>query len=197
MIPAFGDRIAFPFPIFFSSPISKSIRVLSYKIFNSKRNQSLNFLYSHPNTDVFHSKCLMALLSSSVTACLASNLQPTFSLSQSACNRGRKNDLDAELNTFTHLLPSFCSSHGVSFSLPCYPGVQSQGREHSSDVIDKGERDDGTQKRDIEDVKLATSYCVNSQVPRVEPSLSVIASPETRIHAITLRIYRKDIKGVI
>jgi len=134
----------------------------------------------------------MALLSSSVTACLASNSQPTFSLSQSACSRGRKNYLDAELNTFTHLLPSFCSSHGVSFSIPCYPGVQSQGREHSCDVIDTGEGDDGTQKRDIEDVKLVTSCCVNSQVPHVEPWLSVKASPESRIHASTLRMYKKS-----
>lgn len=60
------------------------------------------------------------------------------------------------------------------------PGcVQSQGREHSCDVIDTGERDDGTQKRDIEDVKLVTSCCVpqpvNSQVPRVGPRLSAKA----------------------
>ncbi len=55
------------------------------------------------------------------------------------------------------------------------------------------ERDDGTQKRDTEDVKLVTSCCVpvpvNCQVPRIRPRLSVKASPESRIHASTLRMY--------
>lgn len=55
------------------------------------------------------------------------------------------------------------------------------------------ERDDGTQKRDTEDVKLVTSCCVpapvNCQVPRIRPRLSVKTSPESRIHASTLRMY--------
>lgn len=95
----------------------------------------------------------------------------------------RKNNLDTELNTFTHLLSSFCSSHGVSFSVPCYPSVQSQGQEHSCDVTDTGERDDGAQKRDTEDLKLVTSWSVpppvNSQLPHVRPRLSVKPLPKS------------------
>lgn len=57
------------------------------------------------------------------------------------------------------------------------------------DVIDTGERDDGTQMRDIEDVKLVTACCVpqpvNSQERHVGPKISVKALPEIRIHTST------------